>query len=155
MIHATATIPVNPAGSPSLTRDQVWQGLVMKARDARQFLPPGACTKCEVVAEGDGYLVRDATILGADLREIVTFEPKSKVSFHQVSGPREGVIVNQILEDGHGSLSLRFYCLLGLRDFQQGGPEEQREQATMESGYRSALESTLVKVRELVAQGRI
>ena len=31
--------------------EQVRAGLVLKARDARLFLPPGACTKCEVVAE--------------------------------------------------------------------------------------------------------
>jgi Domain of unknown function (DUF1857) len=138
-----------------LTRDQVWQGLVMKARDASQFLPPGACTKCEVVDEGDDYIVREATILGDEVKEIVTFEPKSRVSFHQVTGPREGVIVNQILEADDGSLSLRFYCLLGLRNSEPGGPEEQREQAMMESGYRGALESTLAKVRELVTQGKL
>jgi hypothetical protein len=52
MIFSTATVPVNHSGEQKLTRDQVWAGLVLKARDARLFLPPGACTKCEVVAEG-------------------------------------------------------------------------------------------------------
>jgi hypothetical protein len=127
----------------------------MKARDARRFLPPGACTKCEVVDEGDGYIMREATILGDEIKEVVTFEPKSKVSFHQVTGPREGVIVNQILEQEDGSLCLRFYCLLGLRNSEPGSPEEKKEQAMMESGYRSALESTLARVRELVAQGEL
>ena len=41
MIYSTATIPVNPAGEAPLTRAQAWAGLVMKARDARLFLPPG------------------------------------------------------------------------------------------------------------------
>ena len=52
MIFSTATVPVNHHGERKLTREQVWAGLVLKARDARLFLPPGACTKCAVVAEG-------------------------------------------------------------------------------------------------------
>jgi hypothetical protein len=54
MIFSTATVPVNPSGERRLTREQVWAGLVLKARDARLFLPPGACTKCEVVAGWEG-----------------------------------------------------------------------------------------------------
>jgi hypothetical protein len=62
MIHSTATIPVNPEGSTPLTRAQAWAGLVLKARDARQFLPPGLCTRCDVVEESATHIVRDATI---------------------------------------------------------------------------------------------
>ena len=51
MIHSTATIPVNPEGEIRLTRAQAWAGLELKARDARLFLPPGLCTRCDVVEE--------------------------------------------------------------------------------------------------------
>ena len=51
MIYSTTTVPVNPDGEAPLTREQAWAGLVLKARDARPFLPPGLCTLCEVVAE--------------------------------------------------------------------------------------------------------
>ena len=44
MIYSTATVPVNPEGETPLTRAQAWKGLVLKARDARQFLPPNLCT---------------------------------------------------------------------------------------------------------------
>jgi len=157
MIHSTATVPVNPAGQTPLTRDQAWAGLVLKARDARLFLPPGLCTRCDVVEEGDGHIVRDATIGGAALREIIAFEPGSKVSFFQATGPREGVIVNELFEDAAGELQLRFYCYLGLRGKAPGGPEEQAEQAMMDSeqGYRAALLSTLARTRALVAEGRL
>jgi Domain of unknown function (DUF1857) len=37
MIHSTATLPVNPAGVPPLTREQIWKGLELKARDALFF----------------------------------------------------------------------------------------------------------------------
>jgi hypothetical protein len=153
MIYSTATVPVNPVGEVALTRAQAWQGLVLKARDARQFLPPGLCTHCEVVAESATHIVREATIGGADVREIITFEPERKVTFFQATGPREGAIINELFEDEDGALQLRFYCYLGLRGKTPGGPEEQAEQAWMdgEKGYRSALLSTLKRTREMVA----
>lgn len=157
MIYSTATVPVNPEGATPLTRAQAWAGLVRKARDAREFLPPGLCTRCEVVEERVTHIVREAIIGGQDLREIIVFEPDSKVSFLQATGPREGVIVNELFEDDTGALQLRFYCYSGLRGKQPGGPEEQAEQAWMDSekGYESALLSTLTRTRALLAEGRL
>ncbi|MYM30212.1 DUF1857 family protein [Duganella sp. CY15W] len=154
MIYATATVPVNPEGETPLTRAQVWDGLVLKARDARQFLPPGLCTRCDVVEQSATHIVRVATIAGDDLREIISFEEGTKVSFFQASGPREGVIINELFEDASGALQLRFYCYLGLRGKQADGPEEQAEQAWMsgDGGYKTALLSTLKRTRALVAE---
>ena len=64
---------------------------------------------------------------GADLREIITLEPQSKVTFFQASGPREGAIVNELFEDESGALQLKFYCYTGLRGKEPNGPEEQAE----------------------------
>ena len=157
MIYSTATVPVNPDGETTLTRAQVWKGLELKARDARQFLPPGLCTRCEVVEESATHFVREATIAGADLREIITLEPQSKVTFFQVTGPREGAIINELIEDEAGALQLRFYCYLGLRGKEPNGPEEQAEQQQFdgEDGYKSALLSTLKRTREMLAAGRL
>lgn len=157
MIYSTATVSVNPIGVVPLTRAQAWAGLVLKARDARLFLPPNLCTHCEVVQDSGTHIVREATIAGQALREIIAFEPQTKVTFFQASGPREGAIINELFEDEHGQLQLRFYGYLGLRGKQPGGPEEQAEQAWMDGdkGYRSALLSTLQRTRELLAQGRL
>ncbi|MBD3836793.1 AtaL-like protein [Brevundimonas sp.] len=157
MIHATATVPVNPAGEIVLIRAQVWAGLELKARDARLFLPDGLCTRCEVIEETPTHLVREATIGGADLREIIALEPGRKVTFFQAAGPREGAIVNALFEDETGELQLRFYGYLGLRDASPGGAEEQAEQARLngEQGYKAALLSTLARTRELLAAGRL
>ncbi len=157
MIYSTATVSVNPSGETPLTRTQAWQGLVLKARDARLFLPPGLCTRCDVVEESASHIVREATIGGAELREIITFEPEAKVTFFQAAGPREGAIVNELFEDADGTLQLRFYGYLGLRGKEPNGPEEQAEQAWMdgEKGYRSALLSTLRRTRDLLAEGRL
>ena len=157
MIYSTATVPVNPQGEVPLTRAQVWAGLVLKARDARLFLPPSLCTYCEVVEESKTHIVRDATIAGGDLREIIAFEPERKVTFFQATGLREGAIVNELLEDESGALQLRFYGYLGLRGKTPGGPEEQAEQAWMDgdNGYNTALLSTLKRTRELLAQDKL
>ena len=158
MIFSTATVPVNPSGERKLTREQVWAGLVLKARDARLFLPPGACTKCEVVAEGKDFLVREAVILGDALMEIVTFAPQHKVSFHQVKSPREGVIVNEIPEDGAGALQLRFYAYLGVVGVPPGGEAVRQAQARLDSadrGYKAAVLSTLARRRTLAEEGTL
>ncbi|WP_423605370.1 SRPBCC family protein [Sphingomonas sp. MS122] len=157
MIYSTATVPVNPEGEIRLTRAQAWAGLELKARDARLFLPPGFCTRCDVVEESPTHFVREATIGGADLREIVVLEHERKVTFFQASGPREGAIINEIYEDEAGALQLRFYCYFGLRGKAPNGPEEQAEQAQFDgdNGYRAALLSTLKRTRELLAEGRL
>ncbi|NKM72239.1 AtaL-like protein [Rhizobium laguerreae] len=157
MIYSTATVPVNPDGETPLTRAEAWQGLERKARDARLFLPAGLCTRCDVVEEGRTHFVREATIAGHDLREIITLEPQSKVTFFQATGPREGAIVNELFEDHDGQLQLRFYCYLGLHGKQPNGPEERAEQAQFdgETGYKAALLSTLKRTRELLAEGKL
>ncbi|NNU66964.1 DUF1857 family protein [Rhizobium sp. WYCCWR 11152] len=157
MIYSTATVPVNPEGETPLTRAEAWQGLECKARDARLFLPAGLCTRCDVVEESPTHFVREATIAGQDLREIITLEPQSKVTFFEATGPREGAIINELFEDEDGRLQLRFYCYLGLRGKQPNGPEEQTEQAQFdgETGYKAALLSTLKRTRELLAEGKL
>ena len=157
MIYATATVPVNPDGETRLSREQVWKGLELKARDARLFLPPGLCTRCDVVEESATHFVREATIAGADLREIIALEPQRKVTFFQATGPREGAIINELFEDEDGALQLRFYCYLGLRGKAPNGPEEQAEQAQFDSdtGYKAALLSTLKRTREMLADGKL
>lgn len=159
MIYSTATVPVNPEGSSTqLSRAQIWKGLVLKARDARQFLPPGLCTRCDVVEESKTHFTREATIGGLDLREIMVLEEEKKVTFFQATGPREGAIINELYEDEAGELQLRFYCYLGLRGKSPGGAEEQAEQKQFDSeekGYKAALLSTIKRTRELVAEGKL
>jgi hypothetical protein len=109
------------------------------------------------VEESATHFVREATIGGTDLREIIVLEPESKVTFFQATGPREGAIVNELFENEAGELQLRFYCYLGLRDKTPGGVEEQAEQAQFDSdkGYKAALLSTLKRTRELIADGTL
>jgi len=146
-----------PKGETKLTRAQAWVGSELQARNAREFLPPGLCTRCDVVEESATHFVREATIGGVDLREIITLEAQQKVTFFQATGPREGAIINELYEDEVGALQLRFYCYLGLRDRDPGGPEEQAEQTQFDSdkGCKAALLSTLKRTRELLVESKL
>jgi hypothetical protein len=126
-------------GETKLTREQVWKGLELKARDARLFLPPGLCTRCNVVEESATHFVREATIAGSDLREIITLEPQSKITFFQATSPREGAIVNELFEDETGALQLKFYCYSGLCD----DVDAQADPRTLSRGQ--ALISAIIK----------
>lgn len=144
-------------GQAHLTRAQAWEGLVQKARDAKRFFPPDECTRCEIVEESASHLVREATIMGDDITEIITFDAETKITFFQAASPREGAIINELFEDENGDLQLRFYCYLGLRGKAANGPEEQAAQAWMDSdkGFKAAIRSTLKRTRELLDEGKI
>lgn len=115
MFWSTAILPVNPENTVPLNRAQVWDGLVLKTHDARVFLPPGFCTQWEIVDENATHTGRNTTIAGAGLREVISFDQRCKVPFFHATGPREGVIVNDLFEDDSGALQLKFYCYTGLR----------------------------------------
>lgn len=156
MIYSSATLPVNAPGQVPLTRAQLWAGLMHKAREPQRFFPPGECTDSAIIEESPSHLVRQATILGDDITEIVSFTD-SKLSFFQVKSPREGVIVNELIEGDHGELQLRFYAYIGLPGKAPDAPEVAAAQAWMDSknGFAAAIASTLKHTRELVAEGRI
>lgn len=69
-LHIAYTEPVNSSTDPSiptLTREQVWNGLKLKARCPQEFIP--AFDDSRVIEEGDNgsYIVREAHV-SADLR---------------------------------------------------------------------------------------
>ena len=158
MITMSIDVPVNedvPAGEEVLSRNEIWRGMVAKARDARDFVP--GCTKCEVVDEGDGYVIREAAINGIELKEIISFEDERKVIFHQVNGPWEGIIVNELVDGENDTLLLRFYCLLSRLSVESGGEEELRDQAMFggEKGYGPAIRQTIATTRRLLKGGKL
>lgn len=59
----------------------MWRGLERNARHAHLFLPPGLCTRCDVTEESATQFMREATIAGQDLREIIVLEAGHNVTF--------------------------------------------------------------------------
>lgn len=86
-IYSSATWPVNPPGaSPVLTREQLWNGLEVKAHDPRDFVPITACTVIE--NRGEQGITRRVKFVpnagpptsNGEATEVVTYYKPVKVS---------------------------------------------------------------------------
>src|SRR5439155_26013973 len=69
MFSIDKSVPVNAnlkPGDPALTRDHIWEGLLMKAYEAKPFVH--LMTKCEVTREFENGIERDIVFrgIGAD-----------------------------------------------------------------------------------------
>lgn len=153
MIKLSATVSVNgdrAPGDPELNRDQVWAGLLQKAQNALPFVP--AMKKCETFDQGENWLRRDIEVFGNEkARERVTFIPKKTVRFDREEGSDiMGTIVNDILEDEQGNLSLRFSFELHLPG--ASAAEEEAYKQRMADAYAGAVKATLGAIRRAVKE---
>ncbi|RZT10148.1 protein of unknown function [Duganella sp. CF402] len=154
MIYAVKEVSVNrfrEQGDPLLSRAQVWAGLQRKARNGVPFIP--SMTRCEIIEDTETGLIRDVAIRGEIARERVTFYPPKKTVFARLSGPMDGLIVNEILETPDGDLKLRFSFALQLVDVDSGSPEEREFSSYMCDDYSSAVDAVLAEIRRTVKAG--
>lgn len=152
MFSLSYAIPINPdQAEPALTREQVWQGLVMKANDAKLFVP--TITTCDVVERGDSELLRNIVFKGDSFQERVTFHAPVQVHFARIGGGG-GFIENTISESEHG-LWLTFTFGLTFPGTAAGSPEERAKGEDMRHIYIAAVAATLDKVRELARAGEL
>jgi hypothetical protein len=152
MISVSSAVPINPPGEePTLSRDDVWQGLLLKTEDALPFVP--AMTRCEVLEHYDDGLLREVDFRGQTFRERITLEPKHRVRFDRVpGGPVDGFILNEIEEDADGQLELRFSFNLSPAGMEADSEEERAYEKTMSQDYLKAVGATLSAVRRMVAE---
>src|SRR5260370_6891052 len=132
MIFVTRQRPVSVAGEPQLTRQDVWDGLVLKANNALPFVP--SMTYCEVTERySDTIFDRDIALSigqgrGERFTERITLEQPHRVTFTRIAGPVLGTIANEI-EGAEDDLKLRFSFALvveGVAGGSAGRPEEAR-----------------------------
>jgi hypothetical protein len=142
------TVLVNEPSKTTLSRHDVWAGLLMKANNALPYVP--IMSKCEVIERGEGWLTRDILLKDVPLREKVTFEPESRVVFDRIGGDELGRIENIIGEDDKGNLTLTFSFGLTKKGIPEGSDAEQKHFAQMEGAYFGAVASTLAAVRRTV-----
>ena len=147
MIDITKAIPINEPGQPELTRAKVWRGLRMKANNALPFVP--AITECEVVERrSELQFVREISLRGEKMRELITLEPETRVTFERLSGSVLGTILNEIEEDAAGGLDLRFSYRLTLTGAADGSEAERDYARTMQDDYMRAIDATLAAMRK-------
>ena len=156
MFSVDKTVPVNAnlkPGDPVLTRDEIWEGLLMKSYDAKPFVH--LMTKCEVTKEFENGIERDIVFRGMDLTERLTFYPKTRVEFLRTRGIEMGTITNEILEDESGALQLRFAFSLERADMKPGSQEEKEFAAGYAQGYLVSVQKTIDHIRGLVRAGQL
>ena len=103
---------------------------------------------------GEGWLTRDILLKDVPLREKVTFEPETRVTFDRIGGDELGRIENIIGEDEKGNLTLTFSFGLTKKGIPEGSDAEQKHFSQMEGAYFGAVASTLAAVRRTVEEGR-
>jgi hypothetical protein len=156
MFHVDKTVPVNAnlkPDDPVLTRDELWEGLLMKSYDAKPFVH--LMTKCDVTKEFEDGIERDIIFRDMDLTERLTFFPKTRVEFLRTRGIEMGTITNEILEDEKGELHLRFAFSLERADMKPGSQQEKEFAAGYAQGYLVSVQKTIDHIRELVRKGQL
>ena len=152
MIFVTHQLPVNVAGEPQLTRQDVWDGLVLKANNALPFVP--SMTYCEVTERySDTIFDRDIALSigqgrGERFTERITLEQPHRVTFTRIAGPVLGTIVNEI-EGPADDLKLRFSFALVVEGVAGGSAAEQEYADSMTGDYLKAVAATLNAMRRI------
>ena len=149
-------VPVNAgltAGEPRLSRELIWEGLMMKARDAKPFVH--RMTVCDVTKEWNGGLDREIMFHDIPMGERLFFYPKEKIVFLRTHGAEMGAITNEIVEDDRGELLLRFAFTLEREGIEPDSPEERAFAETYGQGYLVSVQKTIDAIRGLVKQGKL
>ena len=147
MIFVSHALPVNAPDEPRLDRQQVWEGLVLKANNALPFVP--AMTYCEVThRHSDTVFDRDIDFRGQRFTERITLEAPHRVTFTRIAGPVLGTIANEIQSTDEG-LALRFSFALVVTGVAGGSAEEQAYADSMTGDYLQAVAATLNAMRRL------
>jgi hypothetical protein len=147
MIFVSHALPVNVPDEPRLDRQQVWEGLVLKANNALPFVP--AMTYCEVTQRhSDTVFDRDIDFRGQRFTERITLEPPHRVTFTRIAGSVLGTIANEIQSTDDG-LALRFSFALVVAGVAGGSAEEQAYADSMTGDYLQAVAATLNAMRRL------
>ncbi|MFG1667719.1 SRPBCC family protein [Streptomyces sp. Y7] len=146
MIEIERTLTVNDGTGPDITVDQMWEGLIDKARNPMRYVPE--ITACTVTEEFDGGIVRDIINFGKPVTEVVTWYPQRLVHFVRTRGEVMGTIDNDLQVDEQGELQLTFRFRLAVRGMEPGGSEESAFAGEMAAGYLNAVRTTIRMARE-------
>lgn len=148
MINVSSRINVNApeeSAGVNLSRSQVWDGLVSKARYAVPFV--SAITECVVVEEQDDTFIREVVLQGEGLQEMVILTHEQQVEFVRLSGSARGIIKN-VIEEQDGELYLRFTFAFSLPGVAAGSEKEVEFAEKMQKSYLGAVRSTLQTIRD-------
>jgi len=151
-----ATRPVNPPGiEPKITIEQLWAGIVKKARDPKDFVPN--VISSSIIEDSGDKIVREvvfrneSTGSAAKVTEQITFNEPTCAIF-AVDTPEQKIYVTNIISFDKGdNLQLTFSFVGGVPGQADPDPNVSLEELSQRIGW--AVEKSIAKVRELVDQG--
>jgi len=154
--YSTPKIPANsPEQDVQLSRQQLWQAMVWKARYPTLFVAP--IKECTVLEEFEDGLLRELVHqdkVGTELiQERIFLRPMTRVTFLRLSGSVHGHILNDIETNDAGELTLRFSYTLSLPDAKHHSEEEATYEREFAVGYVKAVNATLEATRDWVRTG--
>ena len=153
MFTTTTSVAINDGVEPTLTPQQVWRGLKIRARNGDpRFVPPGH--RFEILEDdGDSLMRRVHLADGRVELQRITFHNERLVVFDFVEGPQLGLILCLIETDAESRYCLRMTFLTEFADLPHGSPAE----AEFAAGRRAVMigqpTRVLEVVRELVTEG--
>ncbi|KAH0566053.1 hypothetical protein GP486_000546 [Trichoglossum hirsutum] len=157
LFSIACTVSINsPSANPTLTKDEVWSGLMKKARRPQDYVP--VINHCELLSEDENGLLRDVDIQpgkfmpGGLTREKVTWVKKIRVDY-VMQGDKPQTITN-ILSEGPapGELYLTFSYELE-RDVEPGSAEEAAVWENIRAGAQKSVEGALKAIRQKKVDG--
>lgn len=151
MYTLSHSILVNPENvAPVLTSDQVWRGLVMKVENAIPFVK--GMTQCDLIERRDNTVLREITFAGKTHKELITLYEPVKVHFHRVD---ESGWIDNVISDSEVGMLLTFTFGLVFPGTEPNSDAERAKGDEMRGAYVGAVEATLGRVRQLVADGEL
>ena len=144
--------PLNPLIEP-LTRDQLWQGLVLRAEDPMRFVPH--LDQCDLLQRTGDALRRELRYGTLVVRDEVTFSPQQEVRYEvpaQQDIPASSLTMS-IGEPQDGLLVVRF-------DYEDGTPDLAGSMDAFynefrRSAYQESDIDTIRIIRRLADEGRL
>ncbi|KAI0785431.1 hypothetical protein BC629DRAFT_1517054 [Irpex lacteus] len=150
------TAPINPpSATPKLTRAQVWEGLVHKARDPIKYVP--GIETCKVLEENADGLTREVTFRPGTqgppgtVTEKVVFTKEVRADFEMVG--RDTHIAN-IISDGEGEsdLYLTFTFNWNVPGLVEGSLEAAERLEVMRNTAKTAVGKSIDQIRTSVKE---
>ncbi|MDO9420130.1 MAG: SRPBCC family protein [Herminiimonas sp.] len=142
--------PLNPL-IDTLTRDQLWRGLVMRAEAPKLFIP--WLDECDLLERQGNVLSRALRYNDLLIHDHVTFTPQEKVHYDvpaQEDIPASSLVVT-IEEPQPGALFVRFSYESGFADDDMDAFYNEFRR----SAYQEADIDTIRIIRQLAEEGRL
>lgn len=153
MFTTSTSVPFNGGSGPDLSPEQVWQGLMLRARNGdERFAPPGH--RFEVIDDDGSTVTRRAYLADGreELQRITAHGDRVQV-FEFIEGPQRSVILCIIETDEEGRFCLRLTFLTTFPDLVHGSVEEQEFAAKRRPLMQGQPARVLEVIRELVNEG--